>query len=395
MTYNKLKDKKLSTLGYGGMRLPTKEVNGKNTVDEAEAERLLTHAYENGVNLFDTAFFYHAGESERVLGKILNKFPRDTWYLSNKMPGNFMEIKDGKILLDVASMGMKNMTVSTPSEVFEYQLNNCGVDYFDFYMLHNVSESTFDLYTDESLGILRYLLEEREKGRIRHLGFSTHGRPETIEKFLDMYDCFEFVMLQVNYLDWSLQEAQKKYEIIAKHGLPIFAMEPVRGGKLINPGKEAESILSAARPGDSMAKWAFRFLQSLPNMCVTISGMTTFEQLVENMDIFSSDNPMSDAEKEYLRKAVDTMASFVPCTSCRYCTEACPVKLDIPLLITTYNEAVNYFEWYVRDVLDTLPDDKKPEACTSCGVCNHHCPQGIDIPETIQKFAELIKEKTS
>ena len=395
MTYNKLKDKKLSTLGYGGMRLPTKEVNGKNTVDEAEAERLLTHAYENGVNLFDTAFFYHAGESERVLGKILNKFPRDTWYLSNKMPGNFMEIKDGKILLDVASMGMKNMTVSTPSEVFEYQLNNCGVDYFDFYMLHNVSESTFDLYTDESLGILRYLLEEREKGRIRHLGFSTHGRPETIEKFLDMYDCFEFVMLQVNYLDWSLQEAQKKYEIIAKHGLPIFAMEPVRGGKLINPGKEAESILSAARPGDSMAKWAFRFLQSLPNMCVTISGMTTFEQLVENMDIFSSDNPMSDAEKEYLRKAVDTMASFVPCTSCRYCTEACPVKLDIPLLITTYNEASHDFEWYVRDILDTLSDDKKPEACTSCGVCNHHCPQGIDIPETIQKFAALIKEKIS
>ena len=395
MTYNKLKDKKLSTLGYGGMRLPTKEVNGKNTVDEAEAERLLTHAYENGVNLFDTAFFYHAGESERVLGKILNKFPRDTWYLSNKMPGNFMEIKDGKILLDVASMGMKNMTVSTPSEVFEYQLNNCGVDYFDFYMLHNVSESTFDLYTDESLGILRYLLEEREKGRIRHLGFSTHGRPETIEKFLDMYDCFEFVMLQVNYLDWSLQEAQKKYEIIAKHGLPIFAMEPVRGGKLINPGKEAESILSAARPGDSMAKWAFRFLQSLPNMCVTISGMTTFEQLVENMDIFSSDNPMSDAEKEYLRKAVDTMASFVPCTSCRYCTEACPVKLDIPLLITTYNEASHDFEWYVRDILETLPDDKKPEACTSCGVCNHHCPQGINIPETMHKFAALIKEKIS
>jgi len=395
MTYNKLKDKKLSTLGCGGMRLPTKEVNGKNIIDEAEAERLLTHAYENGINLFDTAFFYHAGESERVIGKILNKFPRDTWYLSNKMPGNFMEIKDGKILLDVAAMGMKNMTVSTPSEVFEYQLNNCGVEYFDFYMLHNVSESTFDLYTDEKLGILRYLLEEREKGRIRHLGFSTHGRPETIEKFLDMYDCFEFVMLQVNYLDWSLQEAQKKYEIIAKHGLPIFVMEPVRGGKLINPGKEAESILSAARPGDSMAKWAFRFLQSLPNMCVTISGMSTFEQLNENMEIFSTDNPMSDAEKEYLWKAVDTMASFVPCTSCRYCTEACPVKLDIPLLITTYNEAVNYFEWYVRDVLDSLPDDKKPEACTSCGACNHHCPQGIDIPETIQKFAALIKEKTS
>jgi len=395
MTYNKLKDKNLSTLGYGGMRLPTKEVNGKYTIDEAEAEKLLTHAYKNGINLFDTAFFYHAGESERVIGKILNKFPRDTWYLSNKMPGNFMEIKDGKILLDVAAMGMKNMTVSTPAEVFEYQLNNCGVEYFDFYMLHNVSESTFDLYTDESLGILRYLLEEMENGRIRHLGFSTHGRPETIEKFLDMYDCFEFVMLQINYLDWSLQEAQKKYDIISKHGLPIFAMEPVRGGKLIKPGKEAESILSAARPGDSMAKWAFRFLQSLPSMCVTISGMSTFEQLAENMDIFSTDNPMSDAEKEYLWKAVDTMASFVPCTSCRYCTEACPVKLDIPLLITTYNEASHDFEWYVRDILDTLPDDKKPEACTSCGVCNHHCPQGIDIPETIQKFAALIKEKTS
>ena len=393
MTYKQFKDKKLSTLGYGGMRLPTIKTGGRDKIDEAEAEKLLTYAYENGVNIFDTSFFYHAGESERIVGKILNKFPRDKWYLADKMPCNFMEIRNGKIFLDVAAMGMKNMTFATPAEVFEYQLNRCCVDYFDFYMLHNVTESTLDLYTDEKLGIIDYLLKQKEEGRIKHLGFSTHGRYETIEKFLSRYDFFEFVMLQINYLDWSLQEAQKKYEVITKHNLPIFAMEPVRGGKLIKPGKEVEAILNAAKPGDSMAAWAFRFLQSLPNLSVSISGMSTLEQLKENIALFRKDNPTSDAEKEYLWKAVDAMASFVPCTSCRYCTEACPVKLDIPMLIVTYNEASHDFAWQVEDVLETLTDKEKPAACTSCGVCNHHCPQGIDIPDTMRKFTALIKEK--
>ena len=393
MIYRPFSDQKLSTLCYGEMRLPTVKVGGKVVIDEEEAGKLLDYAYENGINFFDTAFFYHAGESERVVGKLLGKYPRDTWYLADKMPGNFMEIKDGKIFLDVASMGMENMTFNTPAEIFEYQLNKCGVEYFDFYMLHNVAESTYELYTDQKLGIIDYLLGEKDKGRIKHLGISTHGRYETIEKFLNQYDCFEFVLLQINYLDWSLQEAGKKYEIITKHGIPIFAMEPVRGGKLIAPGKEAEGILNSARPGDSMAKWAFRFLQSLPNIYSIFSGMSTIEQVKENIELCSKNDPVTDAEKELLWKAVDSMASFVPCTSCRYCIEACPEKLDIPMLIASYNEASNDFGWYIEDVLDTLEDHEQPAACTACAVCNHHCPQDIDIPETMHKFTALIKEK--
>jgi len=395
MIYKQFKDKKLSTLGYGGMRFPTKKIDGKDLIDEADAEKQVLHAYNNGVNVFDTAFFYHAGESERVLGNVLNKLPRDTWYLSDKFPGNMIDVKDDKLFLDVAWSGMENVAFDTPADIFQYQLDKCGVEYFDFYMLHNVAEGTYDFYTDEKLGIINYLLDEKKKGHIKHLGFSAHGRYETIDKFLREYgESMEFVLLQINYLDWSLQEAQKKYEVITSYDVPILAMEPVRGGKLINLGKEPEAILKAAKPDDSMAKWAFRFLQSLPNILVSVSGMSTMEQVKENLELFSKDDPMTDAEKEYVWKAVDAMASFIPCTTCRYCIDACPEKLDIPMLIASYNEASNEFEWYVREVLDALSDSEKPAACTSCGACNPLCPQDIDIPDTLKKFADLITEKT-
>ena len=390
MIYKDFKGLKLSTLGYGGMRLPTTD-RQEHIIDEAGAAKLVEYAYNNGVNYFDTAFFYHAGGSERVLGNILAQFPRDTWYLADKMPGNFMDIVDGKIEMDLGSMGMKNMTYNDPSEVFEYQLNATGVDYFDFYLLHNVTESTYELYTDEKLGMVDYLIEQKKAGRIKHIGFSTHGRDETIDKFLKHYDCFEFVMMQLNYLDWTLQEAGKKYEVITKHGLPVFVMEPVRGGKLSNPGEITEAILKESRPNDSAASWAFRFLQSLPNVSVVISGMSTMEQIEENIEIFSKNNPTTGEEKDILWKAVESMASFVPCTSCRYCCEACPQKLNIPMLIATYNEAANIYDWYITDILETLTDNEKPQACTGCGACSSLCPQSIDIADAMIKFSTLIE----
>ena len=286
MVYFDFKGKKLSTLGYGGMRLPTSDTKGR-VVNEQETAKLLEHAYHNGVNYFDTAFFYHAGNSERVIGKVLSQFPRDTWYLADKLPGNFIEIVDGKIEMDIAFMGMKH-TFNTPKEIFEYQLKNAGVDYFDFYMLHNVAESTYELYTDEKIAMVDFLLGEKKAGRIKHIGFSTHGRFETIEKFLNKYDCFEFVLMQLNYLDWTLQEAGKKYDIITKHNIPVFVMEPVRGGKLANIAGDELAMLKAAKPDDSSAKWAFRYLQSLPNVAVVVSGMSTMEQVVENIEIFEN-----------------------------------------------------------------------------------------------------------
>ena len=390
MVYYDFKGKKLSTLGYGGMRLPTSDSKGR-VVNEEEAAKLLVHAYNNGVNYFDTAFFYHAGNSERVMGKVLSQFPRDTWYLADKLPGNFIEIIDGKIVMDIEFMGMKH-TFNTPKEVFEYQLKNAGVDYFDFYMLHNVAESTYELYTDEKIGMVDYLLEEKKNGRIKHIGFSTHGRYETIEKFLGKYDCFEFALMQLNYLDWTMQEAGKKYDVLTKHNIPVFVMEPVRGGKLANMTGDGLDILKAANPGDSAAKWAFRYLQSLPNVAVVVSGMSNMEQVAENIEIFEKKEVLTEAEKEVLKKVVDNMASFVPCTTCRYCCDSCPQELDIPMLIATYNEAANEFGWYVNDVMDTLSDGEKPSACIACGACNPKCPQDIDIPDVLSKFDKLLKK---
>ena len=390
MKYTNFKDLKLSQLGYGIMRLPTVETNGP--VDENKAEELIRYAYENGVNYFDTAYIYHGGESERIIGKMLSRFPRDTWYLANKMPGNFLKIEDGKIKFEAGFIKTGAEFYNHVSEIFELQLRKCDVEYFDFYLLHNVSEETFDLYTDEKLGIANYLLEQKKLGRIKHFGFSTHAKPETLEKFLDIYDCFEFAQLQVNYLDWTLQDANKNHEILTQHGLPIIAMEPVRGGKLANPGKRASATLKAARPDLSPAAWAFRYLQELPNIAVVLSGMTTMEQVKENLEIFSKDDPMTESEKAALQKAIDEIATFVPCTSCRYCCDTCPQTLDIPNLIGLYNEAAYEFSWIVVDALALLSEEEKPAACIRCGVCTPHCPQNIDIPDILHKFAEIIEK---
>ncbi|MCL2424951.1 MAG: aldo/keto reductase [Oscillospiraceae bacterium] len=391
MIYNEFQNLKLPALGYGGMRLPVDEKTEK--IDQEKVNEIVDYAMANGVNYFDTAFFYHAGESERALGEALSKYPRETWFLANKFPGNFIEYKDGKLHMDVTAMGMEKRTYNTAKEVFERQLDNCGVEYFDFYMLHNVAETTYDLYTDEEFAIVDYLLEEKRAGRIKHFGFSAHGRYETIDKFLDHYSCFEFTMIQLNYLDWTLQEAGKKYEVITKHNVPVFIMEPVRGGLLAAPGKDAEALLKAARPNDTPASWAFRFVQSLPNACTTISGMTTMEQLAENIETYNNPDLMPESEKKILEQVVDGMASFIPCTSCRYCCGICPKQLDIPMLIATYNEADHGLTWYVEDVLSSLADDKKPQACIACGVCNPLCPQDIDIPDVLTKFCKLLEDK--
>ena len=391
MIYKDFKGLKLPTLGFGGMRLPKDETSGE--IDRTETAKMVDYAFQNGVNYFDTAFFYHAGTSETVLGKELARYPRDSWYLADKFPGNFIEVVDGKLTMELENMGMENRTFNSSRDVFEYQLKNCGVDYFDFYMLHNVSETTFDLYTDDDLGIVNYLLEEKKAGRIKHLGMSSHGRYETIDKFLSKYDCIEFVMIQLNYLDWTLQEAGKKYDVITKHGVPVFVMEPLRGGLLAAPGEEAEALLKGSRPGDAPVSWAFKFLKSLPNVHVIISGMSDLEHVKENIEIFKVNDPASESEKAILQKVVDGMASFVPCTTCRYCCGVCPQNLDIPMLIATYNEAAHGISWYIHDVLDSLPDDKKPHACTGCGSCSPLCPQNIEIADIMNKFNILLENQ--
>jgi len=238
--------------------------------------------------------------------------------------------------------------------------------------------------------VVEYLLAQKKAGRIRHLGFSAHARADTIDKMLNWKDCFEFVQIQLNYLDWTLQDAKSKYEVLTRHGIPVVVMEGVRGGKLATLNDEAEAMLKAARPDDSMAAWALRWLQALPNVQVVLSGMSTMEQIEENVALFSQPEPVTEQEKALLQQVVDTMVDLVPCTACRYCCEACPQELDIPKLISMYNETKNEGPRRLHGVLETMSPEELPEACLACGACLELCPQEIDIPEVMEKFAERI-----
>jgi len=391
MIYKNFADKKLSQLGYGAMRLPTTEPRGP--IDQVKARELIEHTYKNGINYFDTAYRYHGGESETFVASVLNQYPRDTWYLATKFPGHMMQYKDGKI---IGAGYMESETITSPAQIFEDQLKRCNVDYFDFYLIHNLCETAWDFYTNKELGVIEYLIEQQKAGRIKHLGLSAHGRAETIDKFLAMPDwngCFEFIQLQLNYMDWDLQDAKRKYEVAVKHGLSVIAMEPVRGGRLASLNEEGNAMLKTARPNDSIVSWAFRFLQSLPNVDIILSGMTTMEQLSENLELFSKDNPTSEQENQLLNKAIGTMLDFVPCTACDYCTEACPVKLNIPKLISMSNEIRFDNAFTMTFTLGAMKEDEMPSACISCGKCNPLCPQEIDIPKVLEGFAEALKSR--
>lgn len=385
MIYRKFQDMRLSMLGMGNMRLPTTAERGP--IDENKARAIIDRAFAGGVNYFDTAYRYHNGESESFIGRALADFPRESWYLASKMPGHMMNYENGKLGFQGYLAGHR---ASSAADIFEEQLEKCRVDYFDFYLLHNLCETSYDLYTDEQLGMVDYLLSQKKAGRIRHLGFSAHGRAETIDRFLSRFDCFEFVQIQLNYLDWALQGAGKKVEVIAKHGLPVIAMEPVRGGRLAKLSPDAEARLSEIAPGRSVASWAFRYLQALPQVAVALSGMTTLEQLEDNLATYEALDPLTVPEQAVLNEIVKGMTDMVPCTACRYCVEECPQNLDIPKLISMYNEMKYEKSFTLRFTLDAMSEAEKPAACIACGACARICPQGIAIPDVMDKFAALL-----
>ena len=385
MIYRQWKDLSMSQLGMGAMRLPG--TGHGDSIDEEKAKRIIEYAYEHGVNYFDTAFRYHGGESEPFVGKVLKQYPRDTWYIATKMPGHMMEYRNGKL----GFVGyMAGSTFASIAEIFEDQLERCGVDYFDFYLIHNLCETSYDFYTDEELGVVEYLLEQKKAGRIRHLGFSAHGRADTIERFLNWKNCFEFVQIQLNYLDWTLQDAKSKYEVITKHGLPVFVMEPVRGGRLASLGAGPDAALKAARPHESVVSWAFRFLQALPNVQMILSGMSTLDQIIENVEICSESRPLREEEQALLQTAASSILQQVPCTACRYCCEGCPEQLEIPRLISLYNELSLEQTPGLIFSIKSLNGGKLPSDCIACGNCTKLCPQGIGIPDVLRKMAAAI-----
>jgi len=374
MKYRIFKDKKISLLGFGAMRFPTVEIDGEKQVDLALTEKMIDKAIAAGVNYFDTGWPYHAGNSERIIGKLLSKYPRESYYLADKYPGHQI------------------MEEYNPAEIFEQQLEKCGVDYFDFYLLHNVCESSVDIYLDERWGIIDYFLEQKKQGRIRHLGFSTHTSVERLRDFLERVgDKMEFCQIQHNYLDHSLQRAGEKCELLREYNLPIIVMEPVRGGKLANLPDAAATRLKERRPDESIASWCFRFLEEIPEVTVILSGMSSMEQVEDNIKTLSGGEPISQNERELLFEIADGLKSSVHCTSCRYCTDGCPAGLDIPALLSVYNDLKFLPSVNARMRVEFLPEDKQPSACIKCGKCTEICPQKIDVPKTLADLSELIE----
>ena len=371
MIYRDFQNIKLSALGFGAMRLP---LNPDKSIDEPQVFEMTDYALAHGVNYFDTAYPYHASKSEIVIGQALARHPRDSFYLATKYPGHQI------------------MDAYDPAEIFEEQLRKCGVDYFDFYLLHNVCEVSIPTYEDPRWGIIEYFLEQKARGRIRHFGISSHALPDNLEKFLDRHgEQIEFCQIQLNYLDWTLQNAEKKYRILSERGIPVWVMEGLHGGRLCSLSDEELERLKALRPDETATGWAFRWLQGLPNVTMILSGMSSMEQMKENIKTFETSEPLNEAENAVLSEIAEGMKNALPCTSCRYCCAGCPMELDIPLLINAYNDArLHPNSFTVSMMLDTMPEDKLPSACIGCGQCAQVCPQKIDIPQAMSEFSELI-----
>ena len=410
MIYRDFKGQKLSQLGFGCMRFASDPETGE--IDQAKVNAMFDLAISEGVNYFDTAYPYLGGKSELAMAEALSRYPRESYYLADKFPGHSLTGPIDNIAL------------------FNVSLRKCRTDYFDFYLLHNVTEWSVQFYESEEYHIIPDLLQMKKEGKIRYFGFSFHAGPDLLDAFLTRHEgIFDFVQIQLNYLDWTMQDAKAKCDIIRKHGLGIWVMEPVRGGKLaVLPELESAKLRglrdgggccdsgaaaagaaasaggaccdsgAAAAAGDaglaepSDASYAFRFLQDMPGVTVILSGMNEVFQVEDNLRTFREENPLSDSERSVLLEIAENLKKGVPCTACRYCCDGCPMELDIPYLLQCYNDYKFATTMTPSMRIDALEEDKRPSACIGCGQCMHACPQGIDVPAALAELAEMYEK---
>lgn len=379
MIYSKFKDLDISQLAMGTMRLP-KLSDDDGDVNVAQSKEMVADAFKGGINYFDTAWGYHDEKSETIIGGLLAEYPRDSFYLATKFPG----------------YDSKNW--DKVEEIFAKQLEKCRVEYFDFYLVHNVCEMNIDAYLDDAkYGIVSYLRKMRDEGKIKHLGFSVHAQAADFDRFLDAYgEYMEFCQIQLNWFDWDFQNAKYKVNQLNELGIPIWVMEPLRGGKLANIPHDLMEPLEKLRPGVSAVEWSMRFLQSIPGVVTILSGASSTEQMKDNLRIFSKTEPLSSAEMETLLEVGRKMSdNSVPCTACNYCASHCPMKLPISHLIHLYNQRVftGKGDFIAPMALGALPEDKHPSACIGCRSCEEVCPQQIPIADVMSDFAKLLDEK--
>ena len=358
-------------LGFGCMRLPLVSPD-KPDIDYEKTKKMIDMAMDSGVCYFDTAYMYHDGRSEVCLGELLKEYPRSSYFLVDKMPPWFAE------------------NAKDVERIFQEQLKRCRTDHFDFYLIHSLDETNWAL--TQKYDVYAFLDRMKREGRIRRLGFSFHDAPELLRKIVDAHP-WDFAQIQLNCLDWDLYRSREQYDILTKAGIPVVVMEPLRGGSLATLVPDAVEILKQAKPEASVASWSLRYAASLPNVMCVLSGMSSPEQVADNIRTFSPLTPLSDAERQTLERALAAYRKrlAVPCTACRYCMP-CPVGVEIPRIFGLYNQykAIGN-PWLFSNNYGAIPKDSRADACVECGKCVKHCPQKIDIPAELKKIAREVE----
>ncbi len=363
-------------LGFGLMRLP--RTDKENDVIDIEQTATMANMFlDGGLKYFDSAYVYK-GSEDAARQAITSRHSRESYYITSKLNANVAkDVDDAKNQINVS-------------------LEREGVDYIDFYLLHAISDNNISRY--EEWNLFEYVKELKEMGKIKHYGFSFHGTAKLLDKILTEHDDVEFVQLQINYADWNNPSVDSKgvYEVARKHNKPIVVMEPIKGGTLANPPEQVRELLTKANPNASLASWAVRFVASLPGVMVVLSGMSNIEQMQDNLSYMSDFKPLSEEEQKVIQEAMDILQSIeqIPCTGCHYCTEGCPMQIQIPDIFTAMNleliykkteDAKHRYENATRD------PHGKASACVKCGQCEMQCPQHIQIRSWLEKVAQTLE----
>lgn len=368
-------------LGFGLMRLPLTDANDKGSIDIEALKEMVDTFMEQGFTYFDTAWMYCAFKSENAVKEALtDRYPRDRYTLTTKLHASYLKTKEDR------------------DRIFEEQRQKTGVDYFDYYLIHAIDQELYSIYNE--MDCFNWLIEKKKQGFVKHIGFSYHDSAEFLDQVLTEHPEMEFVQLQMNYLDWESAEVQSRkcYEVASKHGKPVIVMEPVKGGTLADVPVEVRESFAAYHPDLSVPSWAIRFVASLDNVAMVLSGMSNMEQLMDNISYMKEFVPMNAEEIELVHKAAEMIKDSIaiPCTGCSYCTEGCPMQIAIPDLFRVYNKSKR------GEISDVEADEEyrqltesggKARECLACGQCQVACPQHLEIINYLKDVAKCMEKQ--